>query len=159
MSLKSFLKSNVLFYLIICLGFLYGSFRLFKSGILWGAIPLLILSFIFIFIASKLIKFYSNSSLDRKEGEFLKKNGLKIKAEIVKVLHYSGNKKSYSSPFVIYAKAINPITYEEQIFISNFIWEDVYNILQRKKYIDVYVDTNNHKKYYMDLSSVGINKL
>jgi len=158
MSLRSFLKSDVMFFLLVCLGLLYGSFRLFKAEIFWASILLFLLSLILVFFILKIIKFYLNSSLDHKEGEFLKKNGLKIRAEILKVLYYSRNKMSPSIPFVIYAKGINPITKEEQIFISKLIWEDIYNSLQRKKYIDVYLDVNNHKRYYMYLSNLGLKK-
>lgn len=69
--------------------------------------------------------------------------------------------KSYTingkHPYNILCRWIDPIDNKEYVFKSNNIWENVDNIIKYKKIkqFKVYIDSNNKKKYYVDLEEIS----
>src|SRR3989344_2970055 len=97
-----------------------------------------------------------DESVSYKEGQALKTAGTKITASIVHLQQITNIKINGRSPYVLHAKAVNPATGQEQIFKSFWLWSDPFTQARAGRGIDVYVDRNNAKKYYLDVESIGL---
>ncbi len=56
------------------------------------------------------------------------------------------------SPYIITAQWVETSTQTMYLFKSDYIWYDPTSVVGDKKKIDVYVDEQNMKRYYMDIS-------
>lgn len=90
------------------------------------------------------------NKFDAKKELFDQQKGKKITVPISTV----GRDNSYTvngvSPFVIRAQWLEPSTNMMYLFTSDYIWYDPSQFLANKKQVDVYVDEQNLKRYYMD---------
>lgn len=136
------------------LAYFYFSIDFLKKGENLGFVIFIVCGLFFIYGAIRSLNYF-DSSLDPKKGALLMQTGKKITGQIINIDHLTNIRINGRAPYVILAKAINPITHKEQIFKSYWIWEDVYYLLQNKQFVDIYIDLNNPKKYYMDLSSIS----
>ena len=98
--------------------------------------------------------FYFKKLYKRIEAEHLKNHGKLIKTKISKIEINDTAPFTKSKPYRLICE------YEEMgkryRFINHEIWFDIEKIVKKKKIktIDVYVNKNNYKKYYMDLSKL-----
>ena len=106
----------------------------------------------------KILMKQKDESVSAKKGIILKQTGSKISADIIHLQQQTGIRVNNRSPFIIQASGVDPLTAEKKIFNSTWIWTDVFVEVQNHKTIDVYIDSQNPSKYYMDLSSIGINE-
>jgi len=132
---------------LICI-FLYKKNKKFLSLIfgIWG-----------IYVIHNGVNYFNNlikRSVYQDVGIKLMKNGKKITAQIINVRHIVNINFNGRSPYVIIAEGENVITNKKEIFESYFIWEDILFKLQNKNFVDIYIDPENPKKYYMDLNSI-----
>ncbi|WP_142688374.1 DUF3592 domain-containing protein [Chitinophaga polysaccharea] len=89
----------------------------------------------------------------RSRQEQLKQSGQLVPASFISVdvnRYVSVNRRH---PFFIRCEWKDPLTGITHPFKSGFIWSDPTPYIERDKKIDVYVDRNNFRKYYVDISS------
>lgn len=123
-----------------------------------AALAFIIGGLAFIYITIKYFINIGNTSLKPNKGEVLKQTGKKIEAAILNVEHLTNIRINQRAPYVIVAQGTNPVTNQSQIFKSYYIWDDILYLLQNKKTIDIYIDPNNPKKYYMDIQTLLYNQ-
>lgn len=87
----------------------------------------------------------------KNEKEFLLRQGQVIYAKFQEVALNSSLKVNGRSPFIILAQWQNPQTQEIHFFKSENLWFDPRNYVKIEE-IKVYIDPNNPKKYYLDIS-------
>lgn len=144
-------------FLISGLMFLIGAYDFYKLNKLKGYIAsfaFLISGLLFIYMTFKFLKDSIDESLYPDEGEVLKQTGKKIEAAILNVEHLTNIRINQRAPYVIVAQGTNPVTNQSQIFKSYYIWDDILYLLQNKSIVDIYIDPNNPKKYYMDVQTL-----
>lgn len=78
--------------------------------------------------------------------------GKKISADLTGVNIDRSYRVNGRSPYVITAQWVETGTQLMYLFKSDYIWYDPTSIMGEKKKIDVYVDEQNMKRYYMDIS-------
>jgi len=88
--------------------------------------------------------------------ETLRKNGTKISATISDVEQIPRIRLNRRSPYILYVRGFDPVSGEEQEFVSDYVWEDVLFEVQQNGAVDVYVDSSNPDNYHVDLESIGI---
>jgi len=89
--------------------------------------------------------------LKNRSDEYLKKQGIPIETqfqgvEVNKALSVNGR-----NPFRITTQWLNPETSEVHVFESGNLWFDPTDHVKNKK-IRVFIERNNPKKYYVDVS-------
>lgn len=90
--------------------------------------------------------------LARKER--LKQSGQLVPASFISVDVNRFVSVNRRNPFFIRCEWKDPLTGIKHPFKSGFIWSDPTPYIDQNKKIDVYVDGNNFKKYYVDISSL-----
>lgn len=105
-----------------------------------------------IFGAFMLFVRFNGDSKARK----LKLNGERVDAEYVETIvntYYTVNGRN---PYQVICKWKDPSTGDEITFKSKNLWEDPEYIIQKQniKVIPVYIDSSNHKKYFVDVEFV-----
>lgn len=85
--------------------------------------------------------------------ERLKQSGQLVQAGFIAVDINSVVSVNRRHPFFIRCEWKDPLTGITHPFKSGFIWSDPTPYIDRDKKIDVYVDRNTFKKYYVDISS------
>lgn len=87
---------------------------------------------------------------DRKD-KYLKKYGRRIETNYQSVELNTSYTVNGRNPFRVLTHWQNPVTSEIHIFKSNNLWFDPSDYIN-KKTITVFIENNNPKKYYVDLS-------
>jgi len=90
-------------------------------------------------------------ALKTRKGANLKDQGVSVEAEFVGVELNTGFSVNGQSPFRIVTQWINPSTSELHVFRSEDIWFDPTTYMTNK-HIRVYIERDNPKKYFVDLS-------
>jgi Protein of unknown function (DUF3592) len=90
--------------------------------------------------------------ISHSRHEQLKQSGLLLHADIVGVEINSFVSVNNRHPFFIRCEAKDALTGMTSSFKSGFIWSDPRPAIGNNKKIDVYVDRNNSRKYYVDIS-------
>ncbi|MBF7090052.1 DUF3592 domain-containing protein [Flavobacterium sp. ALJ2] len=116
---------------------------------LWvGSLILGGLGFVFFLIGFSMILY---SYLKQQKIQHLLKNGKLILTKFNQVeLNYSLNVNG-RNPFQIHSQWLDPSKQELYIFISENIWFDPTEFIE-KEGIKVFIEPSNPKKYYMDIS-------
>jgi len=116
---------------------------------LWGAsVAVGVFGGIFFIIGLSLLIFEKRSG---KKNQYLKKNGVPIKAKLQGVERNGSLEVNGRNPYQILAQWINPITSELHIFNSENIWFDPSDHMNIDE-VTVLIEKDNPKKYYMDIS-------
>ncbi|MFH0890664.1 MAG: DUF3592 domain-containing protein [Candidatus Liptonbacteria bacterium] len=89
--------------------------------------------------------------LKRAKKNWLLISGQRIRAQFVKCQLNILVKVNNRSPFVIYAQWKNPMNGEILVFKSEYIWFDPSPFVQGRE-LEVLIDPQNPKKYWMDVS-------
>ena len=89
--------------------------------------------------------------LKNRKNEYLKEQGSPIESEFQSVAFNTTVSVNGRNPFQVITQWKNPSTSEIQIFKSDNLWYDPTEHIQNKR-IRVFIDRNNPKKYYVDLS-------
>lgn len=82
----------------------------------------------------------------------LMQNGKKILADITEVALNSSFEMNGKSPFRIHCQWLNKTDNTVYEFKSKNLWFDPSQYMNNRNQIDVYIDFNNPKKYFMDIS-------
>ncbi|HEY9256902.1 DUF3592 domain-containing protein [Chitinophaga sp.] len=82
----------------------------------------------------------------------LKQSGLLVHANIVSVENNPSIEVNGRNPFFIRCEAKDSLTGNKKSFKSGLIWSDPRPAIGNHKKINVYVDRNNSRKYYVDIS-------
>lgn len=90
-------------------------------------------------------------SLRNRKDEFLRKNGTPIETDFQGVEKNTAFSVNGKHPFLVLTQWLNPATSELHIFKSNNLWFDPTSFIKTKK-ITVFIEKNNPKKYFVDLS-------
>jgi Protein of unknown function (DUF3592) len=85
------------------------------------------------------------------KNESLKENGVPIETEFQSVDINTTVSINGRYPFIVLTRWQNPSTSELHIFQSNNLWFDPSDYIKSKR-ITVFIESNNPKKYYVDLS-------
>lgn len=94
---------------------------------------------------------FSFMALKDRKVKFLKKNGVSIVAKFQSVEVNSSLRVNGRSPYHILAQWRNPVTSELHIFKSENLWFDPSDYMNQDE-ITVFVDKENPKKFYVDVS-------
>jgi hypothetical protein len=86
----------------------------------------------------------------RRDG-YLKKYGLPTETDFLRVELNTNLEVNGQHPFRVLTQWKNPVTSDMHIFHSGNIWFDPSKYLEGTKII-VYMERNNPRKYYLDLS-------
>ncbi len=89
--------------------------------------------------------------LKNRKDEYLKKNGVPIETKFQSVEINTSLSVNGKHPFVVLTRWQNPSTSELHIFQSNNLWFDPSDYIKSER-ITVFIERNNPKKYYVDLS-------
>ncbi|HCW32214.1 MAG: hypothetical protein UT55_C0048G0007 [Candidatus Peregrinibacteria bacterium GW2011_GWE2_39_6] len=150
------------------IGFLVGAFAFFSATqmpyntaqdnyIFWLSTGIfVVIALVFFGAGLKYLFTAGRSSVSSAKGQKLKINGMQIMAPISGIKHQTNIRINGRAPYVIFAKALNPLTGLEQVFESAYIWEDLGINQVSSPAISIYIDPDNSKRYYMDLASIGI---
>ncbi len=87
----------------------------------------------------------------KRKDEYLKQHGTPIASELQDIQINRNLRINGIHPFRVFTQWQDPNSSEVLIFRSNNIWFDPSDYLQDKK-ITVFIDQNNPKNYYVDLS-------
>jgi hypothetical protein len=90
-------------------------------------------------------------SIKGKKIEYLRKNGIPIKAKVQSVKTNDSFEVNGRNPYQIYAQWKNPATSELHIFSSENIWFDPTDHIKNDE-ITVLIEKDNPNKYYVDIS-------
>jgi predicted RNA-binding protein associated with RNAse of E/G family len=90
--------------------------------------------------------------LRSRRDEALKATGTPVSARFQRVQVNDTMEVNGRNPFVVLAQWVNPETHEIHVFQSNNLWFDPTGHITADHPITVYIDRNNPKKYYVDLS-------
>lgn len=85
----------------------------------------------------------------------LKESGQLVQADFISIDVNSAISMNNAHPFFIRCRWKDPLTGKNNIFKSGFIWFDPTHLIDPQKKVDVYINRNNPKKYYVDLSQYG----
>lgn len=89
--------------------------------------------------------------LKGRRDEYLKKKGMRIETDFQSVELNTSLSVNGRNPFRVLTQWQNPSTSEIHIFQSNNLWFDPTNHIKDNR-ITVFIERNNPKKYYVDLS-------
>lgn len=145
--------SSILFFWAGLVG-IYAAYDFYSQKEYFSALGFLIGGLFFFY--GSIINFINTNNLSLKpnKGKILKQTGRKIELPILNIEHLTNIRINMRAPYVIIAQGINPITNHVQIFKSYYIWDDILFLMQKKNTIDIYIDPNNPKKYYMDIEKL-----
>jgi hypothetical protein len=116
---------------------------------LWGAVVIVGgLGGVFFLIGAAIILI---PMLQGRRDEYLKQQGTRIETEFQSVELNRSLSVNGRNPFRVLTQWQNPATSEVHVFASNNLWFDPTSYIKSKK-ITVFIETNNPKKYYVDLS-------
>ncbi|MCM2324993.1 MAG: DUF3592 domain-containing protein [Candidatus Woesearchaeota archaeon] len=99
-----------------------------------------------------IVGFFLQYGFIMQDKEYLKKKGIKIHSEFLRVEKNEGFKVDGESPFRIVSRAKSGGVY--YTFYSKNLWVDPSDKIKDK--IAVYVDSRDMSKYYVDLSELNI---
>lgn len=91
--------------------------------------------------------------ISHSRHEQLKLSGFLMHADIVSVDINRSVSVNNRHPFFIRCEGKDSLTGNISNFKSGFIWSDPTPLIGQDKKIDVYVDRNNPRKYYVDISA------
>lgn len=114
-----------------------------------AAIIVSAIGFFFLLAAIIILLVNKNKAANAK---MLMQNGRKLQADIITVDYNTSININDRNPFVITCQWSDTQQNEVLLFQSGNIWFDPSPFLADKKQLDVYVDFNNFKKYYVDIS-------
>lgn len=97
--------------------------------------------------------YYIVRKVSHSRRNHLKQSGLLVLADFDSVDINKSIHVNNRHPFFIRCNWKDPLTGEGHRFKSGFIWSDPTPLIDLNKKIDVYVDRNNPRKYYVDISS------
>ncbi|NTW69756.1 MAG: DUF3592 domain-containing protein [Chlorobiaceae bacterium] len=89
--------------------------------------------------------------LKKQKNDVLRAEGTPIETEFQSVLINTAVSVNGNCPFQVVTQWKNPATSEIHIFKSDNIWYDPSQYIRNKR-IRVFIDRNNPKRYYVDLS-------
>jgi hypothetical protein len=116
---------------------------------LWGGVVILGgMGGVFFLIGTSIVLVIS---LKGRRDEYLKKRGTPIETEFQRVALNQSRSVNGRYPFQVLTQWQNPSTTEVHIFQSNDLWFDPSNYI-KSKLITIFIERNNPKKYYVDLS-------
>jgi hypothetical protein len=119
---------------------------------LW-LLPLLLSVFGIIFGGIGIVGFMvQKNKADAKNELFVLQKGKKLSLPNAVVDRNTSYKVNGVSPFVISVQWLDPITNMMYTFTSDNIWYDPSQVVANKQQIDVYIDQNNPKRYYVDIN-------
>ena len=87
----------------------------------------------------------------KRREKYLKKYGIPIETDFQSVEINTSLEVNGQHPFRVLSQWKNPVTNDVHIFHSNNIWFNPSKYIEGTKII-VYIERNNPKKYYLDLS-------
>ena len=87
----------------------------------------------------------------KRKDKYLKKYGMPIETDFLRVEPNTNLEVNGRHPFRVLTQWKNPLTNDMHIFHSDNIWFDQSKYIEGTKVI-VYIERNNPKKYYLDLS-------
>lgn len=90
-------------------------------------------------------------ALKARRTEYLKKHGTPIETEFQSVVLNQALSVNGRHPFRVLTQWLNPSTSKVHVFESNDLWFDPSDYITDKR-IRVFIDRNNPKRYYVDLS-------
>ena len=106
-------------------------------------------------LVSKLIDKITNNRINNliENGVLIKTNYVKTKKIIRDLSSDRRYGHNYINQYIVYTEGTNPTNHKLMTFKSEEIWEDFDLYMQNNgmRTIDVYVDSKNPRKYYMDL--------
>lgn len=82
----------------------------------------------------------------------LKESGQLVVADLIAVDINRNIHVNRRHPFFLRCEWKDPLTGQLNTFKSGFIWTDPTPLINNRKKIDVYIDPNNPKKYYVDIT-------
>ena len=116
---------------------------------LWGASIIVGgLGGIFLLIG---VGFFLAPKLKSRKNEYLKEQGSPIESEFQSVACNTAVSVNGRNPFQVITQWKNPSTSQIHIFKSDNLWYDPTDYIKNNR-IRVFMDRNNPKKYYVDLS-------
>jgi len=116
---------------------------------LWGGVVILGgMGSVFLLIATGIILFLN---LKGRRDKYLKSKGTPIETDFQSVELNQSFSVNGRHPFRVLTQWQNPSTSEVHVFKSNNLWFDPSNYIKIKR-ITVFIERNNPKKYYVDLS-------
>ena len=89
--------------------------------------------------------------LKKRQGEYLKEQGRAIETDFKSVRVNGAVFVNGRNPFRVLTQWKDPASSQVRVFESNDIWYDPTNHINSQR-IRVFIDKNNPKKYYVDLS-------
>ena len=95
--------------------------------------------------------------LKKRQGEHLKEQGRAIETEFKSVRVNNAVFVNGRNPFRVVTQWKDPSSSQMRLFESNNIWYDPTNLIKSQR-IRVFLDKNNPKKYYVDLSFLPENE-
>jgi hypothetical protein len=87
-----------------------------------------------------------------KRDLFTYGRGRKTSLPVTSIIHDSSFKVNGRSPYVILCQYHDPVSNNMFEFKSDYVWYDPAPLLKDRREIDIYVDPNDLKYYYMDTS-------
>ncbi len=89
--------------------------------------------------------------LKKRQGEYLKEQGRAIETDFQSVRVNGAFSVNGRNPFRVLTQWKDPSSSQVRVFESHDIWYDPTNLIKSQR-IRVFLDKNNPKKYYVDLS-------
>lgn len=120
-----------------------GLFSIWGSSIILGG-----MSGVFFLIGAGIILV---SMLNEQREEYLKEQGVRIETELQSVELHKAFSVNGRYPFRVVTQWQNPSTSKVHVFHSDDLWYDPTNYIKSKR-ITVFIEKNNPKKYFVDLS-------
>ncbi len=116
---------------------------------LWGMVLILsALGAVFFLVGAGIFAF---SLVSKRRRAWLQRNGQSVNTELQSVFLDESYKVNGRSPYRVLSQWKNPRTGEMHVFKSEAIWYDPAQSITSKN-INVLIDPDNPKKYFMDLS-------
>jgi hypothetical protein len=100
--------------------------------------------------------YFGISTLRRRRNGRLKQSGQLIRADVVAVDVNNAISVNRRHPWFIRCDWKDPLTGKKNSFKSGFIWTDPTPLIDTHKKIDVYLDPNNPRKYYVDITAFEV---
>lgn len=97
--------------------------------------------------------YYLKRKVSRSRRDQLKQSGLLVRADFDSVDTNRYIRVNRRNPFFIRCNWKDPLTGVNYRFKSGFMWSDPTSLIGVHQKIDVYMDKNNPRKYYVDISA------
>ncbi len=88
--------------------------------------------------------------LGAKRELFDNQKGKKLSLPISDITQDTSFKVNGRSPYIVITQWVNPLTNVMHEFKSDYVWYHPGTLLGNQKQMDVYIDENDPKRYYMD---------